>query len=88
VAVPQIVAQRPVIYGDKQLTVSTIRIAADYYDTAIFDDSPDKRHRGWSIGGYVIDMSSKRATDREAGMENHRAAIIVIREETPKEPQP
>lgn len=81
---PTIVAQRPVIYGDKQLTVSTIRIAADYYDTAIFDDSPDKRHRGMLLGGYVIDSSSKRAPDREAAMENHRAALIATREETPR----
>ncbi|MCM8552301.1 hypothetical protein [Streptomyces sp. STCH 565 A] len=81
---PTIVAQRPVIAGDKQLTVSTIRIAADYYDTVIFDDSPDKRHQGMILGGYVIDSSSKRATDREAGMENHRAAIVAIREETPR----
>ncbi|MFJ3984411.1 hypothetical protein [Streptomyces fungicidicus] len=82
---PTIVAQRPVIAGDRQLTVSTIRIAADYYDTVIFDDSPDKRHVGMVIGGYVIDHSSKRATDREAAMEQHREALIAARNETPKE---
>lgn len=82
---PTIVAQRPVIADDKQLTVSTIRIAADYYDTVIFDDSPDKRHVGMVIGGYIIDKSSKRATDREAGMENHREALIAARTETPRE---
>lgn len=81
---PTIVAQRPVIYGDKQLTVSTIRIAADYYDTVIFDSSADKRHSGMLLGGYVIDSSSKRALDREAAMENHRAALIAAREETPR----
>ncbi|MBZ6102717.1 hypothetical protein [Streptomyces olivaceus] len=81
---PTIVAQRPVFHGDKQLTVSTIRIAADYYDTVIFDASPDKRHRGMLLGGYVIDSSSKRALDREAAMENHREALIAAREETPR----
>jgi hypothetical protein len=84
VSVPQIVAQRPVIAGDKQLTVSTIRIAADYYNTVIFDDSPDKRHVGMAIGGYVIDHSSKRANDRESAMENHRQALIAARNETPR----
>ncbi|MFC8986047.1 hypothetical protein [Streptomyces sp. NPDC057115] len=83
-AVPQIVAQRPVIAGDKELTVSTIRIAADYYDTVIFDDSVDKRHVGMVIGGYVIDHSSKRATDRDAAMENHREALIAVRNEQPR----
>lgn len=82
---PTIVAQRAVIAGAKQLTVSTIRIAADYYDTVIFDDSPGKRHHGMVIGGYVIDSSSKRATDREAGMDNHRQALIAARNETPTE---
>ncbi|MFD5491592.1 hypothetical protein ACFWH4_01290 [Streptomyces sp. NPDC127091] len=82
---PRIVAQRPVIAGDKELTVSTVRIAADYYGTVIFDDSPDKRHVGMVIGGYVIDHSSKRATDREAAMKQHREALIAARNETPKE---
>ncbi len=81
---PTIVAQRPVIAGDKQLTVSTIRIAADYYDTVIFDNSADKRHSGMLLGGYVIDSSSKRALDREVAMENHREALIAAREETPR----
>lgn len=85
-SVPQIVAQRPVIAGDKELTVSTIRIAADYYDTAIFDDSADKRHDGWTIGGYVINKSSKRAPNRDAAMDNHREALIAIRREQPKAP--
>jgi hypothetical protein len=88
VSVPQIVAQRPVIAGDKELTVSTVRIAADYYDTVVFDDSPDKRHVGMVIGGYVIDHSSKRATNRDAAMENHREALIAARNETPKETRP
>ncbi|WP_327259972.1 hypothetical protein [Streptomyces sp. NBC_01240] len=83
-SIPTIVAQRPVIAGDKQLTVSTIRIAADYYDTVIFDDSPDKKHAGKSLGGYVIDSSSKRANDRESAMEQHREALIAARAEQPR----
>jgi len=82
---PAIVARRPVIAGDKQLTVSTIRIAADYYDTVIFDDSPNKQHAGMLLGGYVIDHSSKRAGDRETAMGNHREAIIAAREQEPRE---
>jgi hypothetical protein len=84
-AAPTNVARRAVIAGDKQLTVSTIRIAADYYDTAIFDDSPDKRHAGMLLGGYVIDHSSKRAGDRDAAMDNHREALIAAREQEPRE---
>ncbi|WP_329047049.1 hypothetical protein [Streptomyces sp. NBC_01422] len=83
-AIPTVVAQRPVVAGDKQLTVSTIRIAADYYDTVIFDDSTDKRHSGQVLGGYVIDSSSKRADDREAAMEQHREALIAARNEQPR----
>ncbi|MCX4450683.1 hypothetical protein [Streptomyces sp. NBC_01789] len=83
-SIPTIVAQRQVIAGDKQLTVSTIRIAADYYDTVLFDDSPDKRHSGQVLGGFVIDSSSKRADDREAAMEQHREALIAARDEQPR----
>ncbi|MFF2502130.1 hypothetical protein ACFVTY_01855 [Streptomyces sp. NPDC058067] len=83
---PTIVAQRQVVTESKQLTVSTIRIAADYYDTVIFDDSADKRHAGMSLGGYVIDSSSKRATDREAAMDQHREALIAARTEEPWPP--
>jgi hypothetical protein len=81
---PTTVAVRSVIADGKELTISTIRIAADYYDTVIFDDSADKKHRGMLLGGYVIDSSSKRATDREAGMENHREAILAAQHETPR----
>lgn len=83
-AAPTIVGQRPVISGAKRLTVSTIRIAADYYDTVIFDDSPDKRHVGMLLGGYVIDKSSRRATDRETAMDNHRKALIAARNDEPQ----
>ncbi|MFF5642970.1 hypothetical protein [[Kitasatospora] papulosa] len=83
-AIPTVVAQRAVHTGTHQLTVSTIRIAAGHYDTVVFDDSTDKRHAGMVIGGYIIDSSSKRADDREAGMDNHRQALIAARNETPR----
>jgi hypothetical protein len=81
---PTIVAARVVITDTKELTVSTIRIAADYYDTVIFDDSADKRHAGMLLGGFVIDSSSKRAGDRETAMDNHREALIAARRDEPK----
>ncbi|MEU9611877.1 hypothetical protein AB0D56_10030 [Streptomyces sp. NPDC048209] len=83
-AIPTVVAQRAVHTDTHQLTVSTIRIAASHYDTVVFDDSTDKRHVGMVIGGYVIDSSSKRADDREAGMDNHREALIALRDEVPR----
>ena len=83
-AIPTVVAQRAVHTDTHQLTVSTIRIAASHYDTVVFDDSPDKRHAGMVIGGYVIDSSSKRADDRDSGMDNHREALIALRDETPR----
>lgn len=81
---PTTVAVRSVIADGKELTISTIRIAADYYDTVIFDDSDDKKHSGMLLGGYVIDESSKRAADFDGGMDNHREALIAARHETPQ----
>lgn len=83
-SVPTTVACRSVRVDGKELVVSTIRIAADYYDTVIFDVSSDKKHSGQLLGGYVIDKSSKRAGDREAAMEQHREALIAGREEQPR----
>ncbi|MBQ1165967.1 hypothetical protein KBZ21_49095, partial [Streptomyces sp. A73] len=56
---PDIVAQTPVITGTNRLTVSTIRIARDNYETVVFDDHSDKRHDGWFIDGFTINKSSK-----------------------------
>lgn len=78
-AIPEIVARTPVITDSLQVTVSTIRIASDYYDTVVFDDSPEKLHTGKQVGGFVIDQSSKRSSDRETAMEQHREALIAIR---------
>ncbi|MFE2973354.1 hypothetical protein [Streptomyces sp. NPDC059258] len=81
---PTVVAQRQVHTDTHQLTVSTIRIAADCYETVVFDDSPDRRHKEMVIGGYVIGLSAMRASDRETGMDNHREALIALRDETPQ----
>jgi len=84
---PKIVRQSPVKHGGEMaLTVSTVQIAPRYYDTVVFDDSADKRHDGWLIGGFVINKSSKRAESREAAMEQHREALYAARTETPKTP--
>ncbi|NUU22915.1 MAG: hypothetical protein HOV68_15600 [Streptomycetaceae bacterium] len=85
---PKIVRQTSVQHGDEMaLTVSTVQIAPRYYDTVVFDDSADKRHNGWLIGGFVIDKSNKRAESREAAMDDHREALYAARTEFPKAPQ-
>ena len=84
---PRIVRQTPVKSDGLALTVSTIQIAPRYYDTVVFDDSADKRHDGWLIGGFVINKSSKRVETREAAMDEHREALYAARTEQPKAPQ-
>jgi len=84
---PTIVAQRAVVTDTKQLTVSTVRIARGYYDTAIFDDSADQRHTGMFLGGFVIDRSSKPSGDRDAAMDIHREALIAARTGEPFPPR-
>lgn len=85
---PKIVRQTPVRHGDEMaLTVSTVQIAPRYYDTVVFDDSSDKRHDGWLIGGYVINKSSKRVATRDEAMDDHREALYAVRTENPKTPQ-
>lgn len=84
---PRIVRQTPVATGTKQLTVSTVQVAPRYYDTVVFDDSGDKQHDGWSIGGFVINQSSKRQPTREAAMDDHREALHAARTEEPFPPR-
>ncbi|MFJ6579316.1 hypothetical protein ACIQMY_25555 [Streptomyces sp. NPDC091368] len=84
-ASPEVVRQTPVVVGSMQLTVSTIRIAHGHYDTVIFDDSPTRKHTGMLLGGFVIDASSKFASDRESAMNQHRAALQAARSEEPTE---
>lgn len=75
------------------LIVSTVRIEPGYYDTVVFDDSPDKRHAGKVLpahevdgrryGPYVIDKSSVRSDTRNEGLFEHREALYAARTETP-----
>jgi hypothetical protein len=84
---PKTVRKSPVVHGDEMaLTVSTMQLGPNYYDTVIFDDSPDGRHNGWLLGEYVIDMSNKRAATRDEAMDQHREALNAARTETPKAP--
>lgn len=84
---PEIVRQTPVVTDTKDLLVSTIRIGGGYYDTVIFDESSDKRHAGFSLGGYVISHSSKAAGNREAAMDDHREALQAAHSEEPFPPR-
>jgi hypothetical protein len=84
---PRIVRQTPVKGDGVALTVSTVQVAPRHYNTAIFDDSADKRHVGWLIGGFAIDESSKRSATREAAMDNHREALYAARTEEPFPPR-
>ncbi|MFE1109656.1 hypothetical protein ACFW5U_27735 [Streptomyces rochei] len=84
---PRIVRQTPVVTDVKQLTVSTVQVAPRYYDTVVFDDSTDKKHDGWFIGGFVINKSSKRRPTRDAAMDDHREALHAARTEEPFPPR-
>ena len=83
---PEIVSQTPVRSGTKDLLVSTVRIGGGYYDTVIFDESDDKRHDGFFLGGYVINRSSKKSGNRDAAMDDHREAVYAARTEEPFPP--
>lgn len=84
---PKIVRQTPVKHGDEwALTVSTVQIARNYYDTVVFDDSADKRHAGMKLGGFVIDHGNVRSNTREEAMGQHREALDAARTETPCPP--
>lgn len=91
---PAIVRQTSVSGADGMaLTVSTVQVAPDYFDTVVFDGTADKRHAGmvlpghvWegrTYGPYVIDRSNERATTRESALDQHRAALLAARTETP-----
>jgi hypothetical protein len=84
---PEIVRQTPVVTDTKDLLVSTVRIGGGYYDTVVFDESSDKRHAGFFIGGFVINKSSKKAGSRESAMDDHRDAVYAARTEEPFPPR-
>ncbi|MCX4697061.1 hypothetical protein [Streptomyces sp. NBC_01373] len=84
---PEIVRQTPVVTDTKNLLVSTVRIGGGYYDTVIFDESSDKRHAGFFIGGYTINRSSKKAGNYEAALVDHREALDAAHAEEPFPPR-
>lgn len=82
---PKTVRQTPVKHGDEwTLTVSTIQVGFRAYETAVFDDTPDKRLEGWTIDSIVIETSRERAATREEAMEHHREALYAVRTGTPR----
>ena len=76
----EIVRQTEIRTDDRSLTVSTVKIAANYYDTVVFDDSVDKRHVGHSVGGFVIDELNKRDPTRHDAQDTHRALFLTARD--------
>lgn len=78
---PETVRLSPVETDDRHLLVSTVKIAPGYYDTVVFDDSDDRRHRGKTVGGFVIDHSSKRDDTRDEAMNTHRALFLAARDD-------
>ncbi|MFI9344994.1 hypothetical protein ACIG0D_27565 [Streptomyces sp. NPDC052773] len=83
---PEIVQQTPVVTDTKDLLVYTVRVGGGYYDTVIFDESADKRHAGFFLGGYVINHSSKKAGSHDAALAQHREAVQAAHTEEPFPP--
>jgi hypothetical protein len=85
--ISRIVRQSPVKQGDEwALIVSTIQVGFRAYETTIFDDTPDKRLEGWTVGGRVIETSIDKASTRDEAMDQHREALYTARTETPRKP--
>lgn len=91
---PKTVREAHVTSDELDLTVSTVQIAPNYYDTVIFDNHEDNRHHGkhlaeheWEgrkYGPYVIGKTNERAATREAAMNDHREALYAARTEQPR----
>jgi hypothetical protein len=91
--VSEIVRQSPVKSDGVDLLVSTVKIGPGYYDTVVFDESPDKRHTGKHLAGHenegrtygpwIIDKLNVRSETREAAMDQHREALYAARTEPP-----
>lgn len=78
---PQTVRKTPVQTSTRSLTVSTVKLGPNYYDTVVFDDSPDKRHHGKRLGSWVIGHTNRRKDTREEAMDVHREAALAARDE-------
>ncbi|MEV7975467.1 hypothetical protein [Streptomyces sp. NPDC086519] len=82
---PKIVRQTPVKHGDEwALIVSIIQVGFRAYETAIFDDTPERRLEGWTLGDRIIESSVDKASTRDEAMEHHREALYAARTETPR----
>jgi hypothetical protein len=86
VSVPEIIARTRVTTDEVDVTVSTIRIADDYYDTAIFDEHSTKRDHGKKLGRWVIGHSSERTQTRAAADAMHETAVATAYERRPVTP--
>lgn len=84
---PSIVRQTQVVTDSRQLTVSTVAVAPGYFDTVIFDDSENKRHDGWLLGGFVINKSQQRANSSSEAIKQHREAVHAAAVEELKAPK-
>lgn len=85
---PKIVRQTPVKNGDEwSLIVSTVQVGFRAYETAVFDDTADRRLEGWMLDGRVIETSVDKAATREEAMEHHREALYTARTGTPRPPR-
>lgn len=86
--ISRIVRQTPVKHGDEwALLVSTTQVGFRAYETAVFDDTAERRLEGWTLGDRVIETSVDKASTRDEAMEQHREALYAARTETPRAPR-
>ncbi|WP_329168375.1 hypothetical protein OG709_30135 [Streptomyces sp. NBC_01267] len=75
---PEIVRQTQTAAHGVPLMVSTVKIAPQYYDTVIFNDSEERSASHLTFAGMTVDQTNIRNITREAAMETHRAALDAI----------
>jgi hypothetical protein len=83
---PESIARTRVITTEVDVTVSTVRIADDYYDTAILDEHPNKRDHGKKLGRWVIGKSSERTLTPADADAMHKTAVATAYERRPITP--
>lgn len=74
--------------NDRELTVSTVKIADDYYDTLISDASDSQQHSGHLLAGYFINHSTKRTLTASDAITTHRAAVAAAYDQPIDKPPP
>lgn len=82
-AVTDSIARTRVTTDDVDVTVSTIRIADDYYDTVILDEHEDRRDHGKKLGTFIIGESSIRSANNDDGIRVHAATVNMARTRRP-----